>query len=252
VARVGRPHAVGSGSVLAASHWVGGFAIADHEVTVNEFLRFLNAKDVSEEWKKKSDQVIWNRTRGHSMWNQLRSMPDGTFDVDPGVANYPASGVSFLQAQAYADWLTARSARNARPLRFAIPTDLEWEKAARGADGRAYAYGNGFHPLWQNSGRSRIRMAPEKVMSFPVDESPYGVYDLTGSQMEWCDRSEATRDPGDERTARGTAWSMADERRLYQETPLPMDVVMAEGGFRLVIRQSPAESRMADSRAESR
>ena len=81
-----------------------------------------------------------------------------------------------------------------------------------------------------------MRMAPEKVLAFPVDESPYGVYDLTGGQIEWCDRSEATRDPGTQRTARGTAWSMVDERPLFREIELPADVAMAESGFRLAIR----------------
>jgi formylglycine-generating enzyme required for sulfatase activity len=231
-----------------------GFAIADHEVTISEFLRFLNADDVGEEWKRQPEQMLWNRTRGLSMWNHLKRTADGRFEVDrKPVGDMAASGVTFLQAQAYADWATARRARGARPFKLAIPTDVEWEKAARGADGRAYAYGNVFHALWQSSGRSRLRMAPEKVISYPVDESPYGVYDLTGGQIEWCDRSSETRDPGSRRTTRGTAWSMVEDRRLFQEIELPADVAMAEGGFRLVIPDEiPAPVPAADSRGSSR
>jgi formylglycine-generating enzyme required for sulfatase activity/predicted Ser/Thr protein kinase len=242
-ARLGRPHAVGSGSIPLATRHVDGFAIMYHEVTVGEFLKFLNAPDAPEESRRRAVEMVWNRTRGHAMWSHFERKPDGRFEAPPKMLDYAASGVTFLQAEAYARWVTSRVAGTQRPLRFSLPTDLEWEKAARGADGRSYTYGDVFHPLWQKSGRSRIRMAPEKMLAFPVDESPYGAYDLAGAQAEWCDRSEATRDPGNERTLRGTAWSMVDERPLFREIVLPTDVAMAESGFRLVVRDEAPASR---------
>jgi formylglycine-generating enzyme required for sulfatase activity len=233
---------VGTGSIAAASRHVGGFAILDREVTVEEFIRFLNA-DVNEELKRPPEQRVWNRTRGHTIWTQTKRAASGRFEVHPAFETLPASGISFVQAEAYAWWMTAEAAKLGKPVVYAIPTDLEWEKAARGADGRPYPYGWVFHALWQKHGRSTQKMTPEKVQSFPVDESPYGVFDMMGSQLEWCDRSAATQGFDDSRTLRGAPWSLTEVRTLFQEWEFARDIAMAETGFRIVIRDVAPESR---------
>jgi formylglycine-generating enzyme required for sulfatase activity len=131
-----------------------------------------------------------------------------------------------------------------------VPTDAEWEKAARGADGRPFTYGNVFHALWQKAGRSSFHMTFDRVFRYPVDESPFGVFDLGGSIVEWNDRSPDTV-PGPSLTLRGTAWSLSEERKVYAEWAFPKDLAMAEAGFRLAIHFDGVDSRPG-SRPESR
>jgi serine/threonine-protein kinase len=85
-------------------------------------------------------------------------------------------------ALAYARWWRARTSRAWR-----LPHDLEWEKAARGADGRAFPWGDVLDPAFANMVRSHAgppgRVA---VTAFPHDRSPYGVRGLGGNVRDWC------------------------------------------------------------------
>jgi serine/threonine-protein kinase len=64
---------------------------------------------------------------------------------------------------------------------------VEWEKAARGADGRFFPWGNHFDWSFTSGGESKGgTRQPDKIGEFEKDESPYGVRDLGGSMREWC------------------------------------------------------------------
>jgi len=102
--------------------------------------------------------------------------------LDP---KFPVIAIPLDSARAYCNWLARRLGKKAR-----LPTEAEWERVARGADGRAYPWGNRFDWVLCKGGSSR-RGEPslEPVGAFPRDVSPFGVRDLAGGVREFCEGS---------------------------------------------------------------
>jgi serine/threonine protein kinase/formylglycine-generating enzyme required for sulfatase activity len=108
----------------------------------------------------------------------LRADADG----DLWEPDAPVLMVDFAGAEAYAAW---RAARTAQP--WQLLPELVWEKAARGVDGRAYPWGDGFDPTFACMRQSHPgRAMPARAGTWPVDESPYGVRDMAGNAATWC------------------------------------------------------------------
>jgi sulfatase modifying factor 1 len=98
-----------------------------------------------------------------------RTLPKPINDSSPD--DHPVLGVSWANARNYTTWVKKQ-----------LPTEPEWEKAARGPNGFLHPWGNG------RAGWSPARTSNQidAVMSFRADISPYGVYDLAGNAREWC------------------------------------------------------------------
>lgn len=103
---------------------------------------------------------------------------DGRPTYPKSLANHPVVLVSQSDAQAYCAWRGGES-----PARYRLPTEAEWEKAARGVDAKYFPWGNTFDPERLNYGYKVGATTP--VGTYPKGKSPYGVLDMAGNVFEW-------------------------------------------------------------------
>ncbi len=125
-------------------------------------------------------------------------------DTPADSLDLPVFGVSAESAEAYAKWLSDRDGK-----RWRLPSENEWEKAARGTDGRIFPWGDHFDATFCKMRDSRQGLPKaEPVGGFEWDVSPYGVRDLAGGVADWCipdHRRTSPREPR-EVVSRGGAW----------------------------------------------
>jgi formylglycine-generating enzyme required for sulfatase activity len=131
----------------------------------------------------------------------------------------PVAGVSFRDARAYAAWL----ARTARVPGARLCSEMEWERAARGADDREFPNGDALRPADANFdatyGKKPSAFGPDEVGSHPGSRSPFGVDDLAGNVWEWVESSLV---PGEAVARGGSAYATRDTcRSVNRELPEP-------------------------------
>jgi formylglycine-generating enzyme required for sulfatase activity len=120
-------------------------------------------------------------------WTQANNHGGGT----PGTENYPVLGVNWDGAVAYCNWISKQTGK-----KYRLPTEAEWEKAARGADQRRYPWGNTIDHSYANFVGAQAFDTGMVVGTYDGKmhgtlqthdgASPYGAADMAGNVMEWC------------------------------------------------------------------
>lgn len=226
------------GFVRVAAQWserIPDFLIQEREVICAEYLEFLCDFDTLAEIdaSNRTRYVPRGGERPEGYWPRSA---DGGFELpDDWRADWPVLGISFEDAQAYAAWLTRRARAEGRPWTLRLPTRAELVAASSGLRPAPFSYGYRFRPRWSKSCFAQRQASPEPVLRYPVDESPFGVYDVCGSAMEWI---EDWYDRG-----RGLRWAMAggwaqgntDALRIEGGIGFLPDQTTGETGLRLVL-----------------
>ncbi|WKZ36994.1 MAG: formylglycine-generating enzyme family protein [Anaerolineales bacterium] len=159
-------------------------------------------------------------------------------------ANHPVAFVDWNQAKTYCEWRGTQ-----------LPTEAQWEKAARGVDGRTYPWGEGIDCDKANYDKECVGDTTE-VGSYESSKSPYGLYDMAGNVWEWVNdwysdvyyQSSPLNNPlgpddGELRVQRGGSWSSGDFLaqsflRLYGD-PVEKNYVSGFYGFRCARNVTP-------------
>jgi len=132
-------------------------------------------------------QVVTNRRYFDFMRATGGAKPGHWLDrtIPQGMEDYPVTNITWEAARAYAEWANRR-----------LPTVAEWEKAARGSDGRRYPWVGEFDPLRCNVVESGIR---EMTLAgrYPRGVSPYRCYDMIGNVLQWCEDAGPATGDGD-------------------------------------------------------
>jgi len=188
--------------------FLDAFYIDRYEVTNARFEKFVAANAYRTTAEAEGWGWVLQQKNGASQWERLKGATWRT-PGGPGTAaaaTHPVVQVSWYDAEAYCRWASKR-----------LPTEAEWEKAARGVDGRRYPWGEDWNPSRANGDMGVKTTRP--VGGYPAGASPYDVHDLTGNVFEWVadwydasfyrkgqDRNPAGASSGEQRVLRGGGW----------------------------------------------
>jgi formylglycine-generating enzyme required for sulfatase activity len=216
-----------------------GFYIDKYEVSVAQYAFFLNRLGGRDGACDGVDCALTRPRVGGTSYLDEQDLGDGRiqFIAVTGYANYPINHVSWYGAVAYCETMGAR-----------LPTEAEWEYAARGTDGRLYPWGD------ESPDSTRAVFQSENfdellpVDALPDGASPFGVYGMAGSMWEWVadwysegyyQESPRLNPPGPEvgfnRVIRGGAWpnnNRADRLRTSNRNAAFPDFISSTIGFR--------------------
>lgn len=164
----------------ATQAWLSGFVIRQHPVTLAEYGAFLNTLPSPDAHRPAPFENRGGMRAFEGLAGSMRvSASCETFPWSPML---PVTNIRWTDALAYAAWFAETTGQGWR-----LPHSLEWEKAARGVDGRPLPWGNFLEPTWActiDSVQSRPKVIP--IDQYPLDLSPYGVRGLVGNVRDFC------------------------------------------------------------------
>ncbi|MBX3085452.1 MAG: SUMF1/EgtB/PvdO family nonheme iron enzyme [Anaerolineae bacterium] len=204
------------------------FWITKYPVTYLQFQAFI------EDPSGYNDPKWWNGLDARGLEQQKQGQLEQAFKY----ANHPRENVSWYEAMAFCAWLSAKL-----DFKITLPTEEQWEKAARGSDGRIFPYGNGFDPTKSNTFETGIGMT-SVVGLFPNAASPYGVMEMSGNVFEWClnayENKVSNLSPIMAYPLRGGAWNYSQDyaRTDYRDWLSP-EYRFNRFGFRVVTGVQP-------------
>ena len=190
----------------------GAYEIGRTPVTNAQFAPFVE--------RGYADRALWDEAGWE--WRTASAIDRPRFFGDEAwsacaAPEQPVVGVSFFEAEAFARFLSLR-----------LPTEAEWERAARGEDGRRFPWGDDFLPVNAHF-RGGVRHTLP-VGSLPQGRSPHGLLDCAGNVWEWCSDRYG---PG-LRSARGGAWNAhAPQLRCANRNAWPDAARFSNLGLRL-------------------
>ncbi|MEL6406696.1 MAG: SUMF1/EgtB/PvdO family nonheme iron enzyme [Chloroflexota bacterium] len=151
------------------------FAIAKYPTTYSQYQVFVDAPD----------------GLGNARWWEGFSQDESDLrDQEWKIDNHPRERVNWYDALGFCRWLSWKlgggyEIEDVNSWLIRLPSEFEWEKAARGTDGRIYPYGNEFDETRSNTFESGVAKTTD-VMTYSQGVSPYGVFDMSGNLWEWC------------------------------------------------------------------
>ena len=197
--------------------WVDEFFLAATQVTNAEYSRFLSVTGVAE-------PPFWN-------------------DQNFNDSRQPVVAVSWFEAVAYCEWLSRESGRM-----FRLPTEAEWERAARGGvEGKLYPWGDAPPQALPNYD-SRWKTGPERVAEY--EPNAFGLFNMCDNVHEWCsdwyesdyysqspERNPHGPDRGMRKASRGGSWRHHIKvSRCSARSSIPPEFQYADYGFRVAAR----------------
>jgi len=159
--------------------YLPGFFISRHEVTIAEYLQYwknIASPELRERYRAYVDDTANQGRKLMPLWDDKGNI------LVPYSGKMPVIGITAAAMEDYCRYMSQKT-----NFKYRLPTALEWEKAARGVDGREYVWGNDYYPNYaciNQLDQAAPGNLPSDIGSYPTDCSVYGVYDLTGNARE--------------------------------------------------------------------
>ena len=213
------------------SRYLPGYFIGDNEITIGEYREFFDA--LTDPELRKKYMPLYIPLDGGRRFEPIY-LPDGGI-ATPLAADMPVFGIIPEAAQAYCRWYGERHS-----VRCRLPDQYEWEKAARGVDGRAYPWGDKLlaeNALFVGNPRSSYFPYAAGVNAFLTDRSVYGARNMAGNVREYV-LSKSADLPGILLKGGGRRSTAIEMMSAATGVPHPSQ---SDAGFRILIELNPDE-----------
>ena len=223
-------------------YWIGKYP-----VTNAQFQQFVQAGgyDNPDFWAEEARQAgYWTEAGFEGRWDNAPRKAPVDYGEPFNLPNHPVVGISWYEALAFTRWLSSqlpvishqwsvnggeeefKAHLQAGQLHVTLPTEEQWEKAARGVDGRAFPWEGDFDPNKANTEETGLGTTTA-VGAFPLGASPYGCLDMSGNVWEWVN--------GEQNLRGGSYILNADWARCAFRYGLLPDNWLRDYGFRVVV-----------------